>query len=228
VRGLRVRAFPLDGIQIAYDASNVVIDHVSAPASATAFFLSTDAALDTGDVMVGSRSVPALAPGASSTATSSVPIPAGIGGNFYLIALANADAGVGPGTGGNNVKSRAIRIGPDFTVSSVTSPGSARAGATIAVTDTTRNTASVAAPASTTRYFLSTTPVLNGAAIPVGARAVPALAAAGSSSGPGSVTIPAGLAAGTYYLVAKSDGDDAVAELSETNNTRYRPLDVLP
>jgi hypothetical protein len=75
----------------------------------------------------------------------------------------------------------------------------------------------------------STTPVLNGAAIPVGARAVPALAAAGSSSGPGSVTIPAGLAAGTYYLVAKSDdGDDAVAELSETNNTRYHPLDVLP
>jgi len=34
-----------------------------------------------------------------------------------------------------------------------------------------------------------------------------------------SITIPASTVAGTYYLIAKSDGDDAIAETNEANNT---------
>lgn len=198
-----------------------------APASTTAFFLSINSTLSADDVLIGSRAVPALARGATHSATSSVTIPMGRGGEFYIIALANADAGITVGPG-NNKKSRTMRIGPDFSVSALTSPASATAGGTIAVSDVTRNTADVAAPISTTKYFLSTTSVLNSNAIVVGGRSVPALATGGSSSGSTSVTIPAGTAPGVYFLVAKSDGDDAVAEYSETNNTRARALTILP
>jgi subtilase family serine protease len=41
------------------------------------------------------------------------------------------------------------------------------------------------------------------------------------------VPIPASTAAGTYYIVAKSDGEDAIAEAQETNNTRSRSISIL-
>ena len=49
-----------------------------APAGAFAirFYLSTDDVLDAGDVLLGARSVAALASGASSTATTTLPLPA--------------------------------------------------------------------------------------------------------------------------------------------------------
>jgi subtilase family serine protease len=197
-----------------------------APASTTAFFLSPTATLGAEGVMIGSRAVPALAQGASSTATSPVTIPAGVGGAFYVIAQANAGASSSAWVGGNNAKSKAITIGPDLTVSSLTAPASARAGTTIAVSDTTRNTVAVAGPASTTKYFVSSTSALGPAAILVGSRPVPALSGGVSNSGGASVTIPAGTAPGNYFLIAKSDGDDMVVEYSETNNTKARAITV--
>jgi hypothetical protein len=48
---------------------------------------------------------------------------------------------------------------------------------------------------------------------------VPALEAGASSAGSTSVTLPEGLAAGTYFIVAKADDNNSVGEGSETNNT---------
>jgi subtilase family serine protease len=58
---------------------------------------------------------------------------------------------------------------------------------------------------------------------------VPALGA-GVSSGPVSttVTVPGGLAAGTYYILAVADAMGAVAEGYETNNTKYLAVRVGP
>ncbi len=154
-------------------------------------------------------------------------IPAGLGGDFYIIALANADAGIGIGVG-NNVKTKLVRIGADLVISSMNGPSTAIAGTTISAGDATRNSASVAAPASTTTYFLSPTSVLGAGAIVVGTRAVPPLAAGASSAGSASVTIPAGTPPGGYHLIAKADGDNAIVEYSETNNTRGRSITVLP
>src|SRR4029078_3754614 len=57
---------------------------------------------------------------------------------------------------------------------------------------------------------------------------VAALAANATDTGSVSLTIPAGTATGSYYLVAKADGNDAVLETSETNNTLYRAITVGP
>jgi subtilase family serine protease/pectate lyase len=197
-----------------------------APASSTAFFLSPTSTVGAGAVMLGSRPIPPLAKGAASIATWPVTIPSGVGGDFYVIAQANA--GAATGLNGNNAKVKAIDIGSDLSVTALANPASASAGATIAVSDTTRNLAAVDAPASATRYFLSTTSALGPGAVLVGTRPVPALAAGVSSAGAATVTIPAGTAPGSYFLIAKADGDGAIVEYSETNNTRARALTVIP
>jgi subtilase family serine protease len=45
----------------------------------------------------------------------------------------------------------------------------------------------------------------------------------------GSVTfsVPASTAAGTYYIVAKSDGENAILEAHETNNTRAKSISIV-
>src|SRR4029450_3010126 len=61
-----------------------------------------------------------------------------------------------------------------------------------------------------------------------GNRDVPDLAAGTSSAGATSVTIPAGNAAGTFYIIAKADADGTVDETLETNNTKSRSISIGP
>src|SRR5260221_3863265 len=64
--------------------------------STTSYYLSTDAALDGGDVLLGSRAVPALSSGVSDTRSVTVTIPAGTGtGNYYVFAKADSGNLVG-------------------------------------------------------------------------------------------------------------------------------------
>ncbi len=49
----------------------------AAAASTTRFYLSQNTVLDASDTLLGSREAPALAPGASSDATTSLTVPAG-------------------------------------------------------------------------------------------------------------------------------------------------------
>jgi len=47
-----------------------------------------------------------------------------------------------------------------------------------------------------------------------------------SNSGSASLTIPAGIATGSYYLIARADGGGVVAESDETDNTRVSTFTV--
>jgi subtilase family serine protease len=97
----------------------------------------------------------------------------------------------------------------------------------VSVTDTTRNQRGGLAGPSTTRFYLSTNISPDAADILLdGSRAIPALAGGASSAGSTSITIPSGLAPGTYYLIAKADADGSVAETAETNNTLARAIQV--
>ncbi len=66
-------------------------------------------------------------------------------------------------------------------------------GQTITVTDYTRNQSAVPAPASTTRFFLSTNTTLEPTDIVLGSRAVPALDPGATSSMANTLTLPLGL-----------------------------------
>jgi subtilase family serine protease len=191
--------------------------------STTRFYLSTNSSLDSSDALLdGSRSVPALAPGAANSGSTSVTISPGTApGTYYIIAKADADNAVPETNDGNNTKSSSsIKIGPDLIVSSVSAPSSAGAGSTISVTDSTRNQGGGSAGASTTKFYLSTNSSLGSSDIFLGSRAVGTLGPGETKSGSTPLTIPPGTASGTYRIVAQADGDNVVPETSNSNNTR--------
>nr|WP_281282937.1 CARDB domain-containing protein [Geomonas ferrireducens] len=79
---------------------------------------------------------------------------------------------------------------------------------------------------STTKLYFSTNNTLDASDIYLGNRFVPAIAAGSSQNGSTNVTIPAGIAVGTYYIIAVADSDNTVAEKNETNNIYARSISI--
>jgi subtilase family serine protease len=202
-----------------------------AAASTTRFYLSSNVALDASDKPLQSHTVPSLAAGANSAASTFVTIPADTAtGSYYLIANADDGKTVDETIETNNANRYVtIRVGGDLTVTSITVPARAAVGGTMTVGDTTANTGSGAVGGSTTAIYLSTNYTLDAGdtrLTPV--RAVPALVAGASNAGSTTVTLPATLAPGLWYVIAAADDTDQVDETNEANNTKYSTTLVGP
>jgi subtilase family serine protease len=192
-----------------------------AGASATGYYLSANALLDAADVQIGSRSVPALAAGASNSGSASLVIPSSTPtGTYYVIGVADAANAVAETLENNNTRLLIVRIGPDLTITAASAAASAVAGTTVAASDTTSNVGGGSAAVSTTYYYLSTNAVFDSSDVLIGTRSVGTVAAGASNGGSTTLTIPAGTAAGTYYIVVMADGPQSVPETTEVNNTR--------
>jgi len=76
------------------------------------FYLSSNTQLDASDQALGERQVGMLAAGLSSTGTTSVTIPAGISGTWYVIAVADAGGAVAEASETNNSFLRVVQINP--------------------------------------------------------------------------------------------------------------------
>ena len=195
-----------------------------AASSMTRFYLSKGTVRSGTDVILkGARSVPAVAAGAVSTGATSVAISASTPpGVYYVLACADDQFAVGEGDESNNCRASATTLtvtAPDLTEGGVTfSPASVAIGGSVAITDTVTNGSTGAAATSWTRYFLSTDQAKDGGDVALGVRAVPALVPAASSTGTVTVTLPATVAAGTYYVFACADDNQSVYERVETNN----------
>jgi uncharacterized membrane protein len=205
----------------------------TAGTSTTKFFLSTNTTYDVWDTPLGSRSVPSLAPGATSNGSTSVTIPSNTPtiSTYYIIAVSDANGVVAEFNEANNNLYKPIKIGPDLIVSALTAPTSAVRGSTISVTDTTKNQGGGAAGASTTKFYLSTNSTWDAGdtlltTIPPGGRQVPALAPGASNTGSLSVIIPSGVITGNYYIIAVSDADNVVIETIETNNSKSKSITI--
>ena len=217
------------GVAIAVNETTKNQGTGEATASVTRYYLSANGSVDVADAVLGSRIVPTLAVGASSAATVTLTIPAATAtGTYYVIALADADAALGEIVESNNQRSFVTRIGPDLQILSVTAPSTAAAGAAIVVGDTTKNKGAGDAGASTTSFFLSANSTYEATDAALGSRGVPALGPGASQAAQTTVTIPAGTAAGTYYLIALADAANVVAELTETDNTNRATVHIGP
>ncbi|PYU05728.1 MAG: hypothetical protein DMG33_10135, partial [Acidobacteria bacterium] len=195
----------------------------------TRFYLSASTVLDASAAVLGSRAIPTLAPGTASSGSTAVTLPAGTAaGNYYIIAKADADNVVAETNEANNLYYWYIQVGPDLVISALSAPSASGAGMTFTITDTTKNQGAGTAGASTTGFYLSASTVLDANAVLLGSRSVPALAAGATSSGSTSVTIPAGTATGNYYIIAKADADNVVAETNKGNNLYYWYIQVGP
>jgi len=83
----------------------------AASASTTSFYLSSDSLFGGGDVLLGSRPIPGLASGASSSGSTVLTIPAGTAsGLYYLLARADADGVIQEGQEANNTTAVFVRV----------------------------------------------------------------------------------------------------------------------
>jgi subtilase family serine protease len=197
--------------------------------SVTQFYLSTNSALDGGDTPLGSRNVPGLAAGATSAGSTTVALPADAGtGAFYILSQADSTNANAETVETNNVIAAGVKIGSDLVVSAISGSAVAAAGGAVSVTDTTKNQGGGNASASTTRYFLTTNTTLDAGDTPLGSRAVPPLAPGATSSQASTLTLPPGLATGSYYIAAQADADAVVPETAETNNVAFMSVRVGP
>ncbi|MBK7876406.1 MAG: hypothetical protein IPJ77_11735 [Planctomycetes bacterium] len=99
-------------------------------------------------------------------------------------------------------------------------PAQADAGTSISVSDTLANVGTSAAVGPRVGVYLSTDAVVTTADRLLGSRTIPRLERGERATGGGSMTIPANLAAGTYWIGAIADDLATIAESSETNNVR--------
>lgn len=143
---------------------------------------------------------------------------------FSLFARADADAEVKEGLEGNNNRRRTITIGPDLVVSALSAPNNAAQGATITITDTTRNRGAGTAGLSVTRFYLSLTETFDSGAVLLGTRSVPSLGGGAQNQGTTQVTIPLQTPVGKRYIFAVADGPRHVAETNEGNNRHKREI----
>jgi hypothetical protein len=196
----------------------------TAPATTTRYYLSADPEKSNGDILLsGNKAVPSLIPGAIVSGSATVTVPASTPLGFYFV-LACADDlhNVSePDEFNCGASFDPLRVTlPDLRETSVSSPpATATVGQSFSVTDTVQNSGSVQAGASTTRYYLSLDTVKSGTDTRLtGTRGVPSLNGGQSSAGTVTVTIPSGIAAGTYRLLACADDLNAVSETNENNN----------
>ena len=198
---------------------------VTAGGSSTRYYLSADTTKSSGDKLLsGSRGVPALAAGASSTGTVTVTIPSNTAlGTYYLLACAD-DTMVRIETDETNnciPSAASVQLTrPDLIETAVSNPpANAKPGDFFSVTDTTKNQGPVNAGASSTRYYLSLDGIKNtGDKLLSGTRSVPLLGPAVTNTGTRTVTIPTNTTLGTYFLLACADDTTTVIETDETNN----------
>ncbi|MBU1425895.1 MAG: fibronectin type III domain-containing protein, partial [Gammaproteobacteria bacterium] len=192
------------------------------------YYLSTDNVITTADTFLGYRSVGTLAAGANSTNSGAnyATIPAATAvGTYYLGAIADYSGLQAETDETNNaLVGPTIAIGPDLIMTGVSSASTtAVPGSGILIADTLKNQGAGATGSGCRQigYYLSTDATITGADTLIGSREYcGALAANGSNNGAAtSATIPANLAAGSYYLGAIADHTGVDAETDETNNS---------
>jgi subtilase family serine protease len=173
-----------------------------------------------------------LAAGASDTCTGAVSY--GSAGTYKMWAQVDTEQGVSELYEDNNVygpKSIVVQsasANSDLTITAVTGPTTGVPGSTINIGDTTKNNGPGSVPASTTKYYWSTNNTWDAGDTYLGSRAVPALAALATSQGSITVTVPSNACSGTFYIIAKADADNLIAETKETNNTKYKSIKTGP
>lgn len=131
----------------------------------------------------------------------------------------------------DDIAGRAAIYGPggDLFISALSVPALSGAGRTISVKDTTKNKGSGAIRfTTTTAFYLSSDSVLGGLDPILGSRIVSHLGLGATSSGTTSLTIPLNTATGTYYVIAKTDANNAAAETDESNNIKSKLIKIGP
>jgi len=194
-----------------------------AAASTTSFFLvntSTGAKKN----LKGGQAVPALDPGTSASPVAALSLFSDtLPGTYFVQACADYPKGVSEDVETNNCRNAAgtmtVQQVPNLVVSSLTNPpGTASIGGKFNITNSVRNTGSVVAAASGTKYYIVSSPDGLTKQDLKGNQAVPALNAGQTFSLLVSLEVRDETLPGLYKLQACADGGKDVTESNEDDN----------
>src|SRR5262249_26386270 len=142
------------------------------------FYLSSDDVLDPGDILLGTRSVAALAAGASSAAITTVTVPATtvVPAAYRVIAVADAlDQQVELDESNNVTVSAVLALTayrPEILITALAAPAVVQAGRAMVISHTVRNAGPAPAGAFVIRFFLSADDRPDASDVLLGTRAV--------------------------------------------------------
>ncbi len=189
-------------------------------------YLSADLAIDSGDQLLGSRSVTSLTAGADSPDANTYVVPPSLSsGTYFLAVVVDDQDDVSETTETDNIlwASTPLVVSsaslPDLEWLSVSfSPAAANPGDTISLSDSLRNTGNLAASVFRAGVYLSADSVLDGGDTLLSFRSLTGLDPASVDTQSGQVTIPSSLAPGVYQVLWMADDLQQISELDEVNN----------
>jgi uncharacterized repeat protein (TIGR01451 family) len=195
---------------------------------AVGYYISSDEIYQAdSDLFLCSRTVAALAAGASDPATGTIrttcaipPLPYG---TYYLVTVADSGNSVIESNETNNSRARAnLNLGPDLAPQAVTV---SKSGSTLTLKDRVKNQGSAPADEFTISFYLSSdTSYQDSSDYFICSRSVNSLGVGIQNPTSGTTTtacsIPASAPAGTYYVIVIDDAANSVMESNENNNTR--------
>ncbi|GAB2531298.1 CARDB domain-containing protein [Rufibacter soli] len=207
-------------------AASVTIENtgtVAASNSTVHYFLSANNTYEATDVALGSSTGGSLAAATSAAKSETLTIPAGTAaGTYFVLFVADKDNTILESNEGNNVQNVKLTVLTpyiDLVVQNATvSPASAVVGTTVTANSVIMNNGTVAAASSVMGYYLSTNSTFESTDVALGTSTGASLGAGEASAKTASLTIPAGTAPGSYYILFMADPSQAVSESNENNN----------
>ncbi len=198
-----------------------------AGASTSGIYLSTDSTISTSDTLLGTDAVAAMASGTSSSESVNITIPDTLAtGTFYIGVIADYDNVVTESNETNN-PSNALTLSviepvvPDLDIVYAPTLDSAWVlkGGTVKLDYTIEGPAVGWTGSSVTGIYLSTDGTITTSDTLLATDPVAAITQNGWTHKAVSVVIPDTIAAGSYYIGAVADYNNAVAEKDEGNNS---------
>jgi subtilase family serine protease len=217
-------------INVSYTIANT--GNATAKASITKYYLSSDGIFDPSDSYLGDDSVSALGVGATLNKTDSFVLNTSLeNGIYYFLAIADSTNVVAETNENNNLIYQTITINnvdqPDLIIAPLAGSLVANRGSNLSLSYTIENQGSLAAQASTTKFYLSTDTILDSNDIFLFSDAVEPLASNTTSLEQANIAIGNNLNTGTYYLLAQADSESVITENDETNNIVYQSLEIV-
>ncbi len=216
-------------------ASCYIQNQGNSPASSSnvGYYLSTNTTFDASDVLLLNAPGTALAAGGYSSRYANLTIPTGTAaGSYYVLFVADPLNTVAETNETNNVSSATLLLlapGIDLlpqqpqVFATTATPGFG-----IQASCNILNSGTTTAPSSTLGYYLSTNTTFDASDVLLTTVTGFALGSGQTSPRSGTLVVPTGTAAGSYYVLFVADPSNAVAETNETNNVLGLPLTVNP
>jgi subtilase family serine protease len=217
------------GGQIAVTSRTENQGELAAGAFEVGIYLSTNDIISSLDRRIAYCSAESLDAGSGMNCSGDVTIPGDVTPGAYWIGAIADDQNAVTETDENNndlaasnstVIEGSGETQPDLVVTEMTAPATGTAGSTVALTTVTENQGTGAAGAFELGVYLSTDSTITTSDRRFAYCTAEALNVGSSLSCSGSVTIPADVAPGTYWIGAIADDQGTVTESDETNNSR--------